>query len=88
MDLLTDYDALEKKRAEENAALERERKMQKTMLGIKKRFGKNAILKGMNLQEGATAKRRNEQIGGHAAGPQEPEDRKKHRGADSGRKND
>ena len=88
MDLFTDYGALEKKRAEENAALERERKMQKTMLGIKKRFGKNAILKGMNLQEGATAKQLNEQIGGHAAGPQEPENSKKNRGADSGRKND
>ncbi len=77
MDLFTDYEALARKRAEENAALERERKMQKTMLGIKKRFGKNAILKGMNLQEGATAKQRNEQIGGHAAGPQEPEDSRK-----------
>lgn len=65
MDLFTDYDALEKKRAKEKAALEREKKMQKAMLGIKKRFGKNAILKGMNLQEGATAKERNEQIGGH-----------------------
>ena len=67
MDLFTDYDALEKKRAKEKAALEREKKMQKAMLGIKKRFGKNAILKGMNLQEGATAKERNEQIGGHKA---------------------
>ena len=37
------------------------------MLGIKKRFGKNAILKGMNLQEGATTKDRNEQVGGHKA---------------------
>ncbi len=77
MDLFTDYEALARKRAQEDAALERERKMQKTMLGIKKRFGKNAILKGMNLQEGATAKQRNEQIGGHAAGPQEPEGAKK-----------
>ena len=51
--------------------------MQKTMLGIKKRFGKNAILKGMNLQDGATARQRNEQIGGHAVGPQESEYAKK-----------
>lgn len=79
MDLFTDYDALAKERAKETAALERERKMQVAMLGIKKRFGKNAILKGMNLQEGATAKTRNEQIGGHAAGPQEPEEAKKKR---------
>ena len=41
--------------------------MQRAMLDIKKKFGKNAILKGMNLQEGATAKGRNEQIGGHKA---------------------
>lgn len=37
------------------------------MLGIKKRFGKNAILKGLNLEDGATAKERNNQIGGHKA---------------------
>ncbi len=67
MNLFTDYDALAKNKAEEKAALEREKKMQKAMLGIKKRFGKNAILKGMNLQESATAKARNEQIGGHKA---------------------
>lgn len=67
MDLFTDYDKLQKQRDEENAALEREKKMQKTMIGIKKKFGKNAILKGMNLQEGATAKDRNSQIGGHKA---------------------
>jgi DNA polymerase V len=47
--------------------LERERMVQKTVLDIKKRFGKNAILKGMNFQEGATAKDRNRQIGGHKA---------------------
>lgn len=46
---------------------EREKKMQKTMLEIKKKFGKNAILKGMNLQEGATTILRNDQIGGHKA---------------------
>lgn len=67
LDLFTDYDELEKQREEENAALEREKKMQQAMLAIKKKFGKNAILKGMNLQEGATAKDRNQQIGGHKA---------------------
>ena len=41
--------------------------MQKTMLEIKKKFGKNAVLKGMNLEEGATARNRNRQIGGHKA---------------------
>ena len=53
--------------AAENADLEREKRMQKAMIDIKKKFGKNAILKGMNLEEGATAKDRNEQIGGHKA---------------------
>ena len=67
LDLFTDYAAVEAKREKENAELEREKRMQKAMLSIKKKFGKNAILKGMNLEEGATAKDRNEQIGGHKA---------------------
>ena len=67
LDLFTDYKALEKKEQEEKAALDKEKKMQQAMLQIKKKFGKNAILKGMNLLDGATAKERNEQIGGHKA---------------------
>lgn len=67
LDLFTDYAALQKRQAEERAALEREKRMQKTMLEIKRRFGKNAILKGMNLEEGATTISRNGQIGGHKA---------------------
>ena len=67
LDLFTDYAALEAKQGRERAELERERKMQQAMLTIKKKFGKNAILKGMNLEEGATAKDRNAQIGGHKA---------------------
>ena len=51
LDLFTDYEALEKQRQKEKELLERERKMQQAMLDIKKKFGKNAILKGMNLQE-------------------------------------
>ncbi len=47
---------------------EKERSVQKAMLEIKKRYGKNAILKGMNLEEGATAMERNRQIGGHRSG--------------------
>lgn len=65
--LFTDYEEEERKREEEKAMLEREKKMQQAMLDIKRKFGKNAILKGMNLQEGATAKERNRQIGGHKA---------------------
>jgi DNA polymerase V len=67
LDLFTDYEALRKKEAEEAANLEREKNMQKALLDIKKKYGKNAILKGMNLEEGATAKDRNAQIGGHKA---------------------
>ena len=52
---------------EDTEALEREKRRQKAMLTIKKKFGKNAILKGMNLEDGATAKDRNSQIGGHKA---------------------
>ena len=67
LDLFTDYEAQRKKKEEEEAALDREKRMQEAMLSIKKKFGKNAVLKGMNLQEGATARDRNEQIGGHKA---------------------
>ena len=48
--------------------VEKEHKIQKAMLDIKDKFGKNAILKGMNLQEGATTRERNKQIGGHKSG--------------------
>ena len=56
-----------KKRDQEEKALEKERKIQEAMLDIKERYGKNAILKGTNLQEGATTIERNESIGGHKA---------------------
>ena len=48
--------------------LERNRSMQTAMLEIKNKFGKNAVLKGMNLQENATTMERNRQIGGHKSG--------------------
>ena len=67
LDLFTDYEAEQKKRDEEEAELQREKKRQEAVLQIKNKYGKNAILKGMNLEEGATAKNRNEQIGGHKA---------------------
>ena len=67
LDLFIDYEALEKQRQEEQTKLEKERRMQEAQLKIKKRFGKNAILRGLNFEEGATAKERNEQIGGHKA---------------------
>lgn len=52
---------------EEKERLAKERQIQTAILNIKKQFGKNAILKGLNYEEGATAKERNEQIGGHKA---------------------
>ena len=67
LDLFTDYEARNRQQAEDAAALEREKRQQEAILSIKKKFGKNAILKGMNLEEGATARDRNAQIGGHKA---------------------
>ena len=67
LDLFTDYHAVQEQQVREAAKLEREKKVQRTMLDIKRRFGKNAILKGMNLVEGATGKDRNDTIGGHQA---------------------
>ena len=67
LDLFTDYEALERQHREEQARLDKERRMQEAQLTIKRRFGKNAILRGLNFEEGATAKERNEQIGGHKA---------------------
>jgi len=67
LDLFTDYQAEMQRREAEEALLTRERNCQKAVLEIRRRFGKNAILRGMNLQEGATAMDRNRQIGGHKA---------------------
>ncbi len=67
LDLFTDYEALERQQIEEEKALAKERKIQEAQLAIKHRFGKNAILKGLNFEEGATARERNQQIGGHKA---------------------
>ena len=67
-DLFTDYDALEKQREAERKAAEKERKLQKATLLLQSKYGKNAVLKGMNLMEGATTILRNGQIGGHRAG--------------------
>ena len=67
LDLFTDYAAVQAEKEAEEAALAREKKMQQAMLEIKKKHGRNAILKGMNLQEGATTVDRNKQIGGHKA---------------------
>ena len=67
MDLFTDYAVKERREQADQAAHTRERKIQAAMLGIKKHYGKNAILKGMHLEEGATAKARHQTIGGPPA---------------------
>lgn len=67
LDFFTDYEALQQQMEEEKSWLQEERQMQETLLNIKKKFGKNAVLKGMSLQEGATARDKNNQIGGHKA---------------------
>lgn len=67
LDLFTDYKALEEKKEKDKKLRERERKAQEAVLAIKKKYGKNAILKGMNLEEGAQTISRNSQIGGHKA---------------------
>ena len=66
-DLFADHKALEEQKAAEEAELAKERRLQDALLSIKKQFGKNAVLKAMSLQEGATAKDRNQQVGGHKA---------------------
>lgn len=67
MDLFTDYEDLEKQKKENEASLKKERAIQEAILTARKKYGKNAILKGMNLEEGATTMERNHQIGGHKA---------------------
>ena len=67
LDFFTDYAAEAEKQKAEDEALARERRIQNATLAIKKKYGKNALFKGMNLEEGATAKDRNAQIGGHKA---------------------
>lgn len=67
LDLFTDYEARKAEQEAESERREKERRLQEASLAIKHKFGKNAILKGMNLEEGATARQRNSQIGGHKA---------------------
>lgn len=67
LDMFTDYEAVKKEKQIEEAALTRERKIQETIINIKNKFGKNSLLRGLNFDEGSTAKERNKQIGGHKA---------------------
>jgi len=67
LSLFEDPDQQQRKKTEQKERLQKERRMQEALINIKHRFGKNAILKGMNFEDGATAKERNSQIGGHKA---------------------
>ena len=67
LNLFVDYDELEKKKEVVKAKLEEENKLQQTINTIKKKYGKNKVLKGRDFEEGGTTRERNEQIGGHKA---------------------
>lgn len=67
MDLFTDYEALCRQEADEKKALERERSVQQAVLDIKKKYGSNAVIRGMSLEDAATSVTRNRLIGGHKA---------------------
>jgi len=67
LDMFTDYDARREEEQKHREDLEKEHQMQKAMLAIKEKYGKNAILTGTSLEEGATTRERNRQIGGHKA---------------------
>ncbi len=68
LDLFTDYEALERQKQAEREKRKKEHSLQKATLILQERYGKNAVLKGMNLLEGGTTIERNGQIGGHRAG--------------------
>ena len=67
LDLFNDSMEAQNERKQERKKIAKERRVQEALLGIKKKYGKNAVLKGLNYDEGATAKERNKQIGGHKA---------------------
>ena len=67
MDLFTDYEQKNKEKQEKEEERRKEKQIQKAILNVQKKYGKNALIKGMSLQEGATTMERNRQIGGHKA---------------------
>ena len=66
-ELFIDYEAKARQEREEKQCRDKERRLQEARLNIRERFGKNSILRGLNFEEGATARERNQQIGGHKA---------------------
>lgn len=71
MDLFTDYAAIEREKEDKRKSAERERRLQTAVLSIKDRYGKNAVLRGISFTEGATARERNLQVGGHRGGEED-----------------
>ena len=71
LDLFTDYAELDRIGSKKKAKEERERRLQRATLSLQERYGKNAVLKGMNLMQGGTTIERNGQIGGHRAGEED-----------------
>ena len=67
MDFFTDYEKRDKENSAKKARYAREKLRQNALIAIKKKYGGNAVIKGMNLTEGATTIDRNKQIGGHKA---------------------
>lgn len=65
LDLFTDYEQVRSQKQAKTEALKRERRRQEAIISLRQRFGKNAILKGLNYADGATQRERNQQIGGH-----------------------
>ena len=65
LQLFVDYTSLEKEREKKEKKEKREAVLMETVVALKKKYGKNSILKGMNYLEGATGRMRNEQVGGH-----------------------
>ena len=65
LNLFVDPETVERRHKFERAELDKEKRLQQAQVALKRRFGKNAVLKGLNFEEGATAKERNRQIGGH-----------------------
>ena len=76
LSLFVDYEELEREKEKERKLDEKERRIQNATLQLQARYGKNALLKGMNLQDGATTILRNGQIGGHRAGEEKKDDRR------------
>ncbi len=74
LDLFTDYAEQQRQREQQTVSLRRERARNDAIIALRQRYGKNAVLKGMNLQDGATTKQRNTLIGGHNAGKDHKED--------------